>query len=65
MLAVVIPTWNADQTLVGTVESIRRECAQSGGQIVVSDGGSSDASRELANAAGADVVVGQIGRAHV
>ena len=56
-LSVVIPVLNAERDLPGCLESIRRQRPPAGGyEIVVADGGSSDATRRVAEAAGARVV---------
>ena len=63
MLSIVIPTLNAEQVLGPTLEALVPG-ALSGlvSQLVVSDGGSGDATIAIADAAGADVVTGTAGR---
>jgi len=58
-LSVVIPALNEADRIVGAIESARAP----GVEIVVVDGGSRDATRELAAAAGARVVASPPGRA--
>jgi len=59
-VSVVIPTLNEQGVVGAAVASARGGGA---GQVVVSDGGSSDATREVASAAGALVVEAPCGRA--
>jgi rSAM/selenodomain-associated transferase 2 len=63
MLSIVIPTLNAERVLGPTLEALVAG-ALSGlvSQLVVSDGGSHDATVDIADAAGADVVTGAPGR---
>ena len=63
MLSIVIPTLNCERLLGATLETLVPG-ALSGlvSQLVVSDGGSSDATRAIAEEAGADVVTGPPGR---
>src|SRR5680860_1149932 len=63
MLSIVIPTLNAERALGATLEALVPG-ALTGlvSQIVVSDGGSGDATLAIAHAAGADVVTGAAGR---
>lgn len=63
MLSVVIPTYNAAGVLAATIQALVPG-ALSGlvKQLVVSDGGSTDATLAIAEAAGADVVRGPRGR---
>ena len=63
MLSIVIPTLNSARLLGSTLEALVPG-ALSGlvSQLVVSDGGSSDATLAIAEAAGADVVTGPPGR---
>ena len=58
-LSVVIPALNEANWVVGAIESARAP----GVEVVVADGGSRDATRELAAAAGARVVSSPAGRA--
>lgn len=58
-IAVVIPTLNEERTIGACLEAVGKA---SGIEVVVSDGGSTDRTRELASAAGARVVVGALGR---
>jgi glycosyltransferase involved in cell wall biosynthesis len=56
-LSVVIPVLNGARDLGACLESIRRQKPPPGGcEIVVADGGSTDATRSIAEAAGARVV---------
>jgi glycosyltransferase involved in cell wall biosynthesis len=56
-LSVVIPVLNAERELVGCLESIRRQrAAHESYEIVVADGGSTDATRTVAENAGARVI---------
>jgi rSAM/selenodomain-associated transferase 2 len=59
-LSVVIPTLNAAQTLPETLAALSRSVLV--GKVIVVDGGSTDASIALAEAAGARVVVARRGR---
>jgi rSAM/selenodomain-associated transferase 2 len=63
MLSIVIPTLNAEQVLGATLEALVPG-ALTGlvSQLVISDGGSGDATVAIADAAGADVVTGAPGR---
>ena len=63
MLSIVIPTLNCERVLGPTVEALVAG-AVSGlvSQLVVSDGGSRDATLAIADAVGADVVTGPAGR---
>jgi rSAM/selenodomain-associated transferase 2 len=63
MLSIVIPTLNSERTLGATVEALVPG-ALSGlvSQLVISDGGSSDATLAIADAVGAEVVTGTAGR---
>jgi rSAM/selenodomain-associated transferase 2 len=61
-LSVVIPTLNAADSLPATLTAVLRARRRLDLDLVVSDGGSGDASVALAAAAGARVVVGQAGR---
>jgi len=58
-LAVVIPTLNEEHTIGRCLEAVG---TPDGVEVVVCDGGSSDRTRELAAAAGAQVVEGALGR---
>lgn len=58
-LAVVIPTLNEERTIGACLDAVGKP---DGVEVVVSDGGSSDRTRELASAAGARVVEGARGR---
>lgn len=63
MLSVVIPTLNAAATLGATLAALRAgEGEPRDGDIVVADGGSTDATRALAERAGARVVAAPRGR---
>jgi rSAM/selenodomain-associated transferase 2 len=63
MLSIVIPTLNSERGLGATLEALVPG-ALSGlvSQLVISDGGSSDATLTIADAVGADVVTGTAGR---
>jgi rSAM/selenodomain-associated transferase 2 len=63
MLSIVIPTLNCERTLGPTLEDLVPG-ALSGlvSQLVISDGGSTDATLTIADAVGADVVSGAPGR---
>jgi rSAM/selenodomain-associated transferase 2 len=63
MLSIVIPTLNSERTLGPTLEALVPG-ALSGlvSQLVISDGGSDDATLAIADAVGADVVTGDRGR---
>ncbi len=63
MISVIIPTLNAASHLPGTFLSIF-DAAVDGivSEVIVSDGGSDDATREIAEAAGATVVAAERGR---
>jgi glycosyltransferase involved in cell wall biosynthesis len=52
-VAVVIPTWNEAGAIGAVVSEVR---AQGVGQVLVSDGGSTDGTQDAARAAGAEVV---------
>ena len=58
-LAVVIPTLNEERTITSCLEAVGKA---PGVEVVVSDGGSTDRTRELAAAAGARIVEGAHGR---
>lgn len=58
-LAVVIPTLNEERTIGTCLDAVGK---RDGVEVVVSDGGSSDRTRELASEAGARVVEGARGR---
>lgn len=60
MLSVVIPTLNASQTLAASLAGFGDPTRF--GEIVVSDGGSSDDTLAVARAAGAQIVTGAQGR---
>jgi hypothetical protein len=57
-LSVVIPAWNEAENLAPVLEAIPR-----GAEVVVVDGGSSDATVEIARRSGARVLVSEPGRA--
>ena len=59
-LSVIVPTLNEAAVIRRTLEQLRRA---SGVEIVVADGGSRDATRDIAAATGADVLVVAGGRA--
>ncbi len=62
MLSIVIPTLDAAAILPETLEALAEGLARVGGEIVISDGGSTDATREIAARAGCVVVTGPRGR---
>lgn len=62
MLSIVIPTLNAAAELPATLAALRAGEGGMAVEIVVSDGGSRDATAEIARAAGASVVCGAAGR---
>lgn len=59
-LSIVIPTSNAAETLPDTLAALRGSALP--GEVIVADGGSTDASVALAREAGARVVLAQRGR---
>lgn len=59
MISIVIPTLNASDALARTLIALRRDRVQ---EIIVSDGESTDATIDAAQAAGARVIVGPKGR---
>ena len=61
-LGVVVPTLNEADYLPALLDDLSRLSV--GHEVVVCDGGSTDATREVARAAGATVVVARRGRAH-
>ncbi|SDD12848.1 TIGR04283 family arsenosugar biosynthesis glycosyltransferase [Ruegeria marina] len=63
ILSIVIPTYQAEGTLARVFEALM-EGLPSGlvREVIVSDGGSSDRTREIAEAAGAEVILGQPSR---
>jgi rSAM/selenodomain-associated transferase 2 len=60
MLSVVIPTWQAEGSLGATLDALSE--APAGTEIVVTDGGSTDATRAVAERAGCRVVSSPKGR---
>ena len=63
MLSVVIPTLNAEAHLPDTLSCLVGPTARGlVRQVIVADGGSGDATRNIADAAGADIVVCEKGR---
>jgi rSAM/selenodomain-associated transferase 2/rSAM/selenodomain-associated transferase 1 len=60
LLSVIVPTLDEEASIGGTLERIRRADAV---EVIVADGGSRDATREIAARAGAQVVVTDGGRA--
>jgi rSAM/selenodomain-associated transferase 2 len=60
MISVVIPTLNEEAELPATLDHLRRVPTVS--QVIVSDAGSTDATRRIADLAGAEVVEGGRGR---
>lgn len=63
-LAVVVPTWNEERLLPRLAARLLAadDPRDRADHVVVSDGGSTDATRRLAREAGCDVVVGERGR---
>lgn len=59
MLSIVIPTLNAGATLARTLAALKGEAA---GEIVISDGGSTDDTQAVARTAGTRLVAGRPGR---
>ncbi len=63
MISVIIPALNAERTLGATLASLVPPAVDGiVRQVIVADGGSTDATCEIADLAGADVVVSQPGR---
>ena len=62
MISVVIPTRNEAHSLPALVAALRRELPDGLGEILVSDGGSTDGTVEVARRLGATVVEGTRGR---
>lgn len=62
MLSVVIPTLDAVATLRATIAALAEAPSGALGEIIVSDGGSADATREVADSAGARAIMAQRGR---
>ena len=63
MLSVVIPTFNAETALRSSLSALQRGLGALGtSQIIVADGGSTDASAQIAQQAGADIVRCEKGR---
>jgi uncharacterized protein len=60
LLSVIVPTLNEERSLGRTLESVRRSC---GVEVIVADGGSRDATREIAARFGATVMTVAGGRA--
>lgn len=62
-LSIIIPTLNAEAALPGALAALM-EGVEAGlvRELIVTDGGSSDASCEIARAAGAELVIGPPGR---
>jgi rSAM/selenodomain-associated transferase 2 len=60
-LSVIVPTLNEERTIAATLAAIGRGAP--GAEVVVVDGGSADATRAAAGAAGARVIEAQRGRA--
>lgn len=65
MISIVIPTLNAERTLAPTLSALV-PAAVDGlvREVIISDGGSTDRTLEIADAAGAEVVRGETGRGH-
>ncbi|CAD5247763.1 MULTISPECIES: TIGR04283 family arsenosugar biosynthesis glycosyltransferase [unclassified Imperialibacter] len=64
-ISVIIPTYNEEQNIVRLIESLKRHGDDRSREIIVVDGGSSDATARLAAAAGAVVVKTAIRRRSV
>ncbi len=63
MISVIIPALNAERTLGGTLASLVAPAVDGiVRQVIVADGGSTDETREIADLAGADVVVSKPAR---
>jgi rSAM/selenodomain-associated transferase 2 len=63
MISVVIPTLNAESALTATLSALVPGCAQGLiREVIIVDGGSSDATAEIAEAAGAHFIRAQKGR---
>lgn len=63
MISVIIPTLNAEATLATTLASLVPATVDGVvRQVIVADGGSTDRTVEIADAAGADIVRGEAGR---
>lgn len=63
MISVIIPTLNAEATLASTLASLVPAAVDGVvRQVIVADGGSTDRTLEIADAAGADIVQGEAGR---
>jgi rSAM/selenodomain-associated transferase 2 len=63
MISVIIPTLNAAPTLPATLLSIFKAAVDGlVSEVIVSDGGSTDATRDIAEAAGATVILSERGR---
>lgn len=57
--SVVVPAYNEGPRIADTVETLRKVLVELDLEVVVVDDGSTDGTAELAEAAGADIVVGQ------
>lgn len=63
MISVIIPTLNAEATLASTLASLVPATVDGVvRQVIVADGGSTDRTLDIADAAGADIVQGEAGR---
>jgi len=63
MLAVIIPTLNAEQTLAATLTALIPATVDGlVCQVVIADGGSTDKTLEIADAAGATIITSEKGR---
>ncbi len=64
MLSVIIPAYNESEHIVGLIQYLKEAIADGNGEIIVSDGGSSDDTMALASNAGAITVLSPVkGRA--
>ena len=62
MLSIVIPTLNAAAKLADTLDRLALGVGESGAEIIIVDGGSTDASRAIAEAKGAKIISAERGR---
>lgn len=56
-LSVIIPTYEEEERIATSIESVKQRSASSAPEIIVSDGGSHDRTKELAEKAGADHIL--------
>ena len=62
MVSIIIPTLNEEPRLPSCLKAILPEAKDCGAEVLVIDGGSADATTEVARSHGVDVVVGRAGR---